>query len=734
MAKFKKHPRILIDGIDNAFLDRALLSSFNIETLKKVVSDDKNYQKQLKLLKYRNMDSDAFTNTFSLNLQYCYDCFNQLMNAWNKLFKLDLMEKFEVDSELSTIDKILAYLEELHNERKVNVNEIICYVWLVKKEWHGYLKKILENFAEQYYIENKIKLGTEFHVSINYEQLDKNLLSQDEIEKKEEKSEQYELLQEKYNKLEKILEKEKTKFKDNLGKKDTKIKELRDSKNELNQELTKVKNEQKKLTRENEKYCLRIKELENVVKHSSDNTSPKVDKLKREFAALLEELKESEKTIKQYAVLVDSLEAEVIKLRAQKDELSNQVDLLNGHCQSLDETLNKTKSLEDYSIQSESQESHNANEELKNYIENNPVKIEINSFRDKLKDELFAEIVSELRGVIHSEIDLALKNKKQVFVKSPVIEDPNITTLQDEVCSTYVLERKQTEVLDENQPLRFERVLKGGVIPEINAYVPEKIIMKLDLQHGDLVTAKLIERFEDRPDKYEYSIVERTGNISEYEDIHSIECGIVGYEPQYGTLGIRNTVFSNQIECDGEVHILKIWDRDIQEFDLREGDIVNAAFYKKRPEEMRIRHKYSISEYIAITESAKQLNSRKKDETSSYAYFKADIEPIFEGKRICIIGFEPGHSTYKNEIQKRKGEFIGVGGDAPDRTLKSNLLKSDVVIFMQSHMGHAVYYEAKDICKQYKIPFTSVVTFGLNAVLNAVEYILERQIGKTSNS
>lgn len=279
------------------------------------------------------------------------------------------------------------------------------------------------------------------------------------------------------------------------------------------------------------------------------------------------------------------------------------------------------------------------------------------------------------------------------------------------------LEDKDIEI--ENKVYRFERRIKGGVVPEIEAFVPEKIIHDLDLSHGDLVRAKFLFKPDNGPRRYEYELVEKSSLPSSPENIIEIHMAVVSYEPRHGGLSIAKTVSSDEILYEGRPLVLCITDEDLAAMDLSEGDIVNAAFYANNPDFMRIRWRYSMDEYQSEQTPKKNPSFYKQKEEST-----KDLEQIFEGKVICAMGYEPGHSAYRDEVESRGGTFVGVTGKEGEISLASSIRKVDTVVMVLNHVGHTGTKWAVPFCKENNIPYTSIKTFGRSTFVDAAANLL----------
>jgi hypothetical protein len=303
---------------------------------------------------------------------------------------------------------------------------------------------------------------------------------------------------------------------------------------------------------------------------------------------------------------------------------------------------------------------------------------------------------------------------KQILESCP--EDDTMTMEQ------LLAEEEAEKELDERKAYRFERKIKGGIVPDIDAFVPEKIIWELDLCHGDKVYAHFLFKPENGPTRYEYELAEKADPPCEPENIIPIHMGIVSYEPRVGGLAICKTVNEGDLVHEGERLCLKLNDQDIDDMSLRDGDIVNAAFYENNPDYIRVRWKFNDTEYQTEQSIERRASaySRKKETT------KKEYEQIFKGKTIACMGYEPGWADFTEEVERRGGEFVGITGRETRDTLASALKRSDCLIMTIGHVGHGGTQWAVPYCKVNHVPYGDIRTFGRSTFVNKAIELLQK--------
>lgn len=153
---------------------------------------------------------------------------------------------------------------------------------------------------------------------------------------------------------------------------------------------------------------------------------------------------------------------------------------------------------------------------------------------------------------------------------------------------------------------------------------------------------------DNGPDRYEYELVEKSNE--QHPEIVSVHMGVVSYVPRLGSYGIEKTVNHDEIVFEGEKVILKITEEDGYSMKLSEGDIVDAAFYKNNPDYVRIRWKYAVDEVSEESSSPKPSSYYKKKNQSE----QKEVDQTLQDKTICVIGYEPGHASFREEVEKEE--------------------------------------------------------------------------------
>lgn len=299
------------------------------------------------------------------------------------------------------------------------------------------------------------------------------------------------------------------------------------------------------------------------------------------------------------------------------------------------------------------------------------------------------------------------EEKKPVEMETLPLLDFNKEDEED--FAKLLAEAESGDEVDIKVAYRFDRKIRGGYIQEIDAFVPEKIVHELDLHDGDLLYATKIREVQDGPDHYEYEVADR-GPGKPPKGIVEVKWGLVEYYPAAPSgFAVTKTATGESINLDGEKLALYISDDDANQFKIQENDVIDIAFYENNPENPKVRWRHSFSETRQIESTTPRPSGYYKNKKSDG---KEEVDQVFEGKTICCMGYEPGWSDFRDEVERRGGEFIGVTGRESRDSLAGILKRSDCLIITLGHVGHGGTQWAVPYCKNNGIPYTSIKTFG----------------------
>lgn len=310
----------------------------------------------------------------------------------------------------------------------------------------------------------------------------------------------------------------------------------------------------------------------------------------------------------------------------------------------------------------------------------------------------------------------------------------NVTTTEQvakEITSTTTVKLPDTymtlisnkvEEEDRKGPFRFERKFKGGFVPEANAFVPEKTVRDLDLHHGDLVYATFLNESEDGPSHFEIELAERK-NEKPVEDRVEINFAIVEYDGSINRYIAEKTQDGKLIRYNDAPYTVMISEDDVRDLKLRQDDIVDIVTSKSNPSYNRVVWRWSTDEIEDKPAPRPSSYYKKKDDKDNYT--EGSIKETLKGKTVCMMGYEPGKSDMQTEVEKRGGKFLWLSGRETSPTLSATMNKSDAVILMLGHVGHAGTIFAVDHCKRQGIACGSIQTFGRSSFIAKAEELIE---------
>lgn len=247
----------------------------------------------------------------------------------------------------------------------------------------------------------------------------------------------------------------------------------------------------------------------------------------------------------------------------------------------------------------------------------------------------------------------------------------------------------------------FERKIRGGVVLGLeNGYmISEKMVRDMGVENGDklLVTD---ERIQEPRNFYWFKIVEKVNLPVPNREEH-IYCKV---EKDFGEFVIKGSQ-RGTIRIDEIPMTFIIDDRDIEIFNLKDGDIVDIAFYNNKPTEtMRVIHKYEIGETIQPTVEQRKLSSSERAEkTIHVSQIEKEIpydEKLFKGKNILIVGAESRRVELEEAFENLGAKFNLLTGDEGKERMEATISKADAVGIAYRECSHSASIFTSNACKQ----------------------------------
>ncbi|MEK5217751.1 DUF2325 domain-containing protein [Psychrobacillus sp. FSL H8-0487] len=319
---------------------------------------------------------------------------------------------------------------------------------------------------------------------------------------------------------------------------------------------------------------------------------------------------------------------------------------------------------------------------------------------NNVNDSLF--ILSKQINLVESLFEYKeIKNEHKILGTSSYLSK-QVSQNKPTQTTSFPSDIEKVKINKRDNMYRFERKVRGGFIPEIEAFVPEGIVRKLGLINGDLVFA---EKKEDiGPNHYQYTVAEKIGSDDSNERSQFNLCPV----EKDGDLWVvtRSQETDDLIKLDNVPYRVLLNHQDIKDLDLQKGDLVDIAFLNNNPHNVKILWKHNIEEIVQQKDLESKNNITKKKKLTPKV-----VQPItksLEGQRILIIGNEPHKNLYKSEIEARGGELLWADAKENSQRLRSLVKKSDQVIYLLKVSGHIGMKQVKKFCKQYNVPFENI--------------------------
>lgn len=288
-------------------------------------------------------------------------------------------------------------------------------------------------------------------------------------------------------------------------------------------------------------------------------------------------------------------------------------------------------------------------------------------------EEAFKEIqmkVKAMSSLIHIRQDLDIDTSS--YTPTPHIETPVIL---DDI--------KEEEFLPEEIYV-FQRKLRGGlvILEDMDYFIPEQMVRDMNVTHGDEV--EITRRYMHKGLKrYNFKIVNRVG-----QDLTTriqLNRYVVTCSPENDSLILHSDLEGNH---DNPGHIYYISHNDIENYSLKEGSVVDAAYYQDNPEGISIifKHtktvdasahvqKYDKGPSIRLPLNVFYLHSPSLEHSEQDEVVLSFISEHFEGNHTMSYGVEM-QETISTNI--RNADFILISGTQFNSKMSSYILDKAV--------------------------------------------------------
>lgn len=335
--------------------------------------------------------------------------------------------------------------------------------------------------------------------------------------------------------------------------------------------------------------------------------------------------------------------------------------------------------------------------------------------KEKIMNEYF-EFIKSLRVIQLPTLVVKVEEKLDEMLEGN--NDTNVSEETNNEVETDLMKPKRIAY-------RFEEKLKGGELPEIGAFVPQRVVKENNLIDGDFLFAQPLEISEpyEGPKRYSYELAERGNGIPARGIKRFEKCKV---EKMLNRLNVAKTINDESVYVLEDMeHPLFISEKDMREFGLEEGSIVDIAYYENKPQDtIRVTWNYTTEdreEYLSPKPSS-FYKALKKDSGE-----KTQIEEDFTGKTILMIGCEPKRADYRDIVEKRGGDFIWASGKEGEDRLQSMIRKSDYVLMNLVHVSHRGTWKGVEYCKKHGIPHEQIDNFGNSTFLRTVTEMISEE-------
>ncbi|PEQ70048.1 DUF2325 domain-containing protein [Bacillus toyonensis] len=201
-----------------------------------------------------------------------------------------------------------------------------------------------------------------------------------------------------------------------------------------------------------------------------------------------------------------------------------------------------------------------------------------------------------------------------------------------------------------------------------------------------------------------------------------IKKAVVDVENDFKCLCIRKTLNGKDIRLNGVPQTIILPMRDIRSLEVKKGDVIDLSFQRNQLQSTKkICIKYQINKDTNKNQESKKYKKSKIKMNSN------NIDKVFKGLTLVMVGMEPEESELREAVEKRGGKLIcisGKQGKSRRKTVRSRLSEGDIVVFTKSYVSHAATNLAVSVCKELNIPFDSVDGFGKSNFLRTAEKLI----------
>src|SRR5690625_2526984 len=212
---------------------------------------------------------------------------------------------------------------------------------------------------------------------------------------------------------------------------------------------------------------------------------------------------------------------------------------------------------------------------------------------------------------------------------------------------------------------------------------------------------------------YEFGMVHRDSNPTERKEVNY---AIVEKKNNMLVAETKGEHGLENIKINDMLHTFLLTDDDIQHHKLKEGDIVDIAYYPNRVENAKVCWKHWVNE-SNYQKPQKSSVYKKNDSVDEEKEQSSELK----GKHVLVIGCEPRKHVFREKIEQEGGVFSWAEGIEQEERLSSMIKKADVVLILISFIRHRASQLAVDVCKERNIPYSIIQSLGVDAVIEGAK-------------
>lgn len=263
---------------------------------------------------------------------------------------------------------------------------------------------------------------------------------------------------------------------------------------------------------------------------------------------------------------------------------------------------------------------------------------------------------------------------------------------------------------------QFHRNLRGGHLPELNGYLPERVVRTLGLTHGDMVKATVASYQPPSTinTHYDYEFVEK-GDLPEIRVRRQVN--LCEVEEAGGHLIVRRSNENGLIKLNDDIVQLMINETDRTTFQIVPGDLVDMAFYEDEVTHAKVIWKHRLEDVPEENDKPAKIKSKQKSKQEPAN--NENKTDLLQGKTILVIGESHRSNYYEFEVHKQGGKLLMADGKQKDLTIRQKVSQADIVVCVTTMCSHKGMESSRDEAKKQNKPFIPVYTNSAPSLVKA---------------